>query len=95
MRVAHKLDFAAGSLDQNPAARYSPRAGGSMESQKLCAYNQTRECFLGLEVTAADLSYSNVKTRMATLSFKSGEGLWMVPSPDLNERVAIRVLTLE
>jgi uncharacterized protein len=50
-----------------------------MESQKLCAYNQTRECFLGLEVTAADLSYANVKTRMATLSFKSGEGLWMVP----------------
>jgi hypothetical protein len=50
-----------------------------MESQKLCAYNQTRECFLGLEVTAADLSYSNVKTRMATLAFKSGEGLWLVP----------------
>jgi uncharacterized membrane protein (UPF0127 family) len=50
-----------------------------MESQKLCAYNQTRECFLGLEVTAADLSYSNVKTRMASLSFKSGEGLWLVP----------------
>jgi uncharacterized membrane protein (UPF0127 family) len=50
-----------------------------MESQKLCAYNQTRECFLALEVTAADLSYANVKTRMATLSFKSGEGLWMVP----------------
>jgi len=50
-----------------------------MESQKLCAYNQTRECFLGLEVTAADLSYSNVKTRLATLTFKSGEGLWMIP----------------
>ena len=79
MRIAHKLDFAAGTLDQNPVARYSPRAGGFMESQKLCAYNQTRECFLGLEVTAADLSYSNVKTWMATLSFKSGEGLWMVP----------------
>ena len=50
-----------------------------MESQKLCAYNQTRECFLGLEVAAADLSYTDVKTRMATLEFKSGEGLWMVP----------------
>lgn len=79
MHLAHKLDFAAGAFEKDPVAPYSPRAGGSMESQKLCAYNQTRECFLGLEVTAANLSYSNVKTRMATLSFKSGEGLWMVP----------------
>ena len=50
-----------------------------MESQKLCAYNQTRECFLGLEVAAADLSYANVKDRMATLDLKSCEGLWMMP----------------
>jgi len=42
-----------------------------MESQKLCAYNQTRECFLGLEVAAADLSYANVKVHMATLDLKS------------------------
>jgi len=79
MHLAHKFDLATGATDRDPVERHSPGAGGSMESQKLCAYNQTRECFLGLEVTAADLSYANVKTRMATLSFKSGEGLWMVP----------------
>jgi hypothetical protein len=32
-----------------------------MELQRLCAYNQTRECFLGLEVAAADLSYAGLK----------------------------------
>jgi uncharacterized protein len=85
MHFAQKLDFATGTFDQHPAALHSPRAGGSMESQKLCAYNQTRECFLGLEVAAADLSYANVKTRMATLHLKSGEGLWMVPFRGLPE----------
>ena len=50
-----------------------------MESRKHCAYNQTRECFLGLEVATADLSYASVKTSMATLALKSGEGLWLVP----------------
>ena len=50
-----------------------------MELRKHCAYNQTRECFLGLEVAAADLPYANLKGLMATLSLKSGEGLWMSP----------------
>jgi hypothetical protein len=50
-----------------------------MESQKLCAYNQTRECFLGLEVTAADVPYVNLKDMLATLTLQSGEGLWIKP----------------
>ena len=50
-----------------------------METRKLCAYNQTRECFLGLEVTAADLSLAKLKDRLATLALKSGEGLWLLP----------------
>ena len=50
-----------------------------MESQKLCAYNQTRECFLGLDVVAVDLQYAELKDRIATLSFKSGVSLWMAP----------------
>ena len=50
-----------------------------MESRTHCAYNQTRECFLGLEVTAADLSYAGIVELMATMSLRSGEGLWIVP----------------
>jgi hypothetical protein len=50
-----------------------------MESQKLCAYNQTRECFLGLDVVAVDLLYADLKDRIATLAFKSGASLWMSP----------------
>jgi uncharacterized membrane protein (UPF0127 family) len=53
--------------------------GGTMESRTHCAYNQTRECFLGLEVTAADLSYQGIVELMATMSLRSGEGLWIVP----------------
>jgi hypothetical protein len=47
--------------------------------QKLCAYNQTRECFLGLEVAAADVPYANLKELIAGLALQSGEGLWISP----------------
>ena len=50
-----------------------------MESQTHCAYNQTRECFLGLEVKAADLPAARVGELMASRPLKSGEGMWMVP----------------
>ena len=50
-----------------------------MDSQKVCAYNQTRECFLGLEVTAADVPYASLKDMLLTLALQSGEGLWMNP----------------
>jgi hypothetical protein len=44
-----------------------------------CAYNQTRECFLALEVLATELSYVNVGEILAKQSFKSGEGIWLKP----------------
>jgi hypothetical protein len=69
-----------------------------MESQKLCAYNQTRECFLGLEVAAADLSYSNAKTQLTTLELKSGEGLWLAPfrgMPESGLHVPIDLIYLD
>jgi uncharacterized membrane protein (UPF0127 family) len=56
-----------------------------MESRRLCAYNQTRECFLGLEVSAADLPFSELKSLFRKLSLKSGEGLWMMPSRGMPE----------
>jgi len=69
-----------------------------MELQKLCAYNQTRECFLGLEVAAADLSYAALQDVLGKLPFKSGEGLWMTPFrgiPEKNMRVPLDLVYLD
>jgi hypothetical protein len=44
-----------------------------------CAYNQTRECFLALEVLATELSYVSIGEILAKQSFKSGEGIWLKP----------------
>lgn len=78
MHLADKDDLATGGIGTESVGGYSP-TGGQMEPRKLCAYNQTRECFLGLEVTAADISYANLKDLIATLVLKSGEGLWITP----------------
>ncbi|MGA3373206.1 MAG: PilZ domain-containing protein [Terracidiphilus sp.] len=69
-----------------------------MELQRLCAYNQTRECFLGLEVAAADLSFGALQDVLGKLSFKSGEGLWMSPFrgiPEKNMRVPLDLIYLD
>jgi uncharacterized membrane protein (UPF0127 family) len=49
-----------------------------MELRMYCAYNQTRECFLGLEVTAGDFSYRALGMKGA-LSLNPNEGLWLTP----------------
>jgi uncharacterized membrane protein (UPF0127 family) len=46
----------------------------------LCVYNQTRECFLGLRVLAADTSLARLKGLIGRLKLRSDEGLWVVPS---------------
>jgi hypothetical protein len=50
-----------------------------MEHRNHCAYNQTRECFLGLEVTQADSTADELKETIERLELKSGEGLWLKP----------------
>ncbi len=50
-----------------------------MNSPIYCAYNQTRECFLGLEVTAVDWPREDIGEAIRTLALKSGEGLWIAP----------------
>jgi hypothetical protein len=98
MRPSDELEFLTGTLDQHQAAGHSLKAGGNMESRKLCAYNQTRECFLGLEVDGADLSLAKLKDRIASLSLKSGEGLWLAPYRGLPEwgiRVPLDLLYLD
>ncbi len=54
-----------------------------METRKHCAYNHTRECFLGLEVTEADIQYASLDDLVARLALKSGEGLWIVPFKEI------------
>lgn len=50
-----------------------------MEAGTQCAYNHTRECFLGLEIAPADLSPSKLAEKLKGLALKSGEGLWIQP----------------
>ncbi|MGA9072347.1 MAG: DUF192 domain-containing protein, partial [Terracidiphilus sp.] len=69
-----------------------------MELQRLCAYNQTRECFLGLEVAAADVSFAALKDLLGRLTLKSGEGLWISPFrgiPDTNMRIPLDLIYLD
>jgi hypothetical protein len=46
---------------------------------KHCAYNQTRERFLGSDVDAADFSISGLDARLPSLAANSGAGLWLNP----------------
>lgn len=63
----------------------APARSETMQTFAHCAYNQTRECFLGLEVAIADLSYSALAEKMLSLELKSGEGLWITPFRGLPE----------
>jgi uncharacterized membrane protein (UPF0127 family) len=69
-----------------------------MELRRLCAYNQTRECFLGLEVSVADLAISVLKSLLRKLSLKSGEGLWVTPFrgiPETDMRAPLDLIYLD
>jgi len=79
MHLIDEAGLKLGTPEQRPAAGHSLRAGGYMDSQKLCAYNQTRECFLGLEVAAADVPYASLEDLISSLTLQSGEGLWISP----------------
>lgn len=98
MQRSQQFELSTGTLDEHPAAGPFEMAGGNMESRKLCAYNQTRECFLGLEVEEADLPLAKLKDRIASLALKSGEGLWLEPFRGLPEwgiRVPLDLLYLD
>ena len=56
-----------------------PEGKGIMETRAHCAYNQTRECFLGLEVRATDLPSAGIGELMSARPLKSGEGVWLAP----------------
>ena len=50
-----------------------------LASPQHCAYNQTRECFLALEVLAEEFSFADIGDILAKRSFRSGEGIWLKP----------------
>jgi hypothetical protein len=79
MELVERFEMAAGMPMRKEAAAELPQAKGPMESQTYCAYNQTRECFLGLQVKADDLSAAHTAERIAEQPLKSGEGVWMKP----------------
>jgi uncharacterized membrane protein (UPF0127 family) len=51
-----------------------------MKRKTYCVYNRTRECFLSLEVKAADTIFSRLRGLIGRLKLRSDEGLWVVPS---------------
>lgn len=98
MNTIAEAELTTGTLEKHPDAGRSPRAGGYMELTKHCAYNQTRECFLGLQVAAADIPFASLKDLIATLALKSGEGLWLAPFrgiPETNMIVPLDLIYLD
>jgi uncharacterized membrane protein (UPF0127 family) len=51
-----------------------------MERRTYCVYNQTRETFLSLAVTAADTTFTRLKGLIGRLRLRADEGIWLVPS---------------
>lgn len=75
-----------------------PGARRGTEGEKYCAYNQSRERFLGVDIDAADFSAASFDDRMATLSPKSDMGLWLIPFRGIsatNVRIPIDLIYLD
>src|ERR1700745_1453530 len=51
-----------------------------MKRSTYCVYNQTRECFISLDVKAADTIFSRLRGLIGRLKLRSDEGLWVEPS---------------
>ncbi|MGA9669105.1 MAG: PilZ domain-containing protein [Terracidiphilus sp.] len=64
---------------QHSAAESSMVAQPSADAGKHCAYNQSRERFLGSDVDAADFSITSLDERLPSLATNAGAGLWLLP----------------
>ena len=67
------------SGNQRQAAGRSPEARGSAEAQECCAYNRSRERFLGVDIDAGDFTVASLDEKIPMLAPRSGAGLWLVP----------------
>lgn len=79
MELLERFEEATETLRERRDSLDLSRNASAMELRTHCAYNQTRECFLGLEVTAADLELAKGGERFLARPLKSGEGLWVKP----------------
>jgi hypothetical protein len=52
---------------------------GSAEARKSCAYNLTKERFLGVDIDGGDFTVASLDDRIPALAPKSGAGLWLIP----------------
>ena len=79
MGAAEKVEWDAGGRTASGAAASAFQVEANVGSGAHCAYNQTRECFLGLEVKAVDLAAVRIGEMLLERPLKSGEGVWMKP----------------
>jgi uncharacterized protein len=63
-----------------PETRVIAETAMRMGKRRYCVYNQTRECFLGLDVIAADTMLTRLRGLIGRLSLRSDQGMWVVPS---------------
>jgi hypothetical protein len=80
MQRLHYLDSTV-RKDESPyaAAESSPALQYNAETGRHCAYNQTRQRFLGADVSAGDFSITSLDNHLPTLALNSGAGLWLLP----------------
>src|SRR6202008_44646 len=67
-----------------PIAEHSPRAGEDMKGRTYCIYNQSRECFLSLNVIAAETIFSRLRGLIGRFRLRGDEGIWVVPSSGIH-----------
>jgi uncharacterized protein len=65
---------------EEKGSRMAARRPGRREPRRYCVYNQTRECFLSLNVTVADTTLTRLRGMIGRMSLRSDDGIWVVPS---------------
>jgi hypothetical protein len=69
-----------------------------MESRQHCAFNQTRNSFLSLNVVVGDFSVPSLASWMSNLTPDSDAGLWIAPFrglPTTNQRLLLDLVYLD
>jgi hypothetical protein len=77
-------------VNQRPAAESSPAARNSADTRKHCAYNQTRERFIGADVDTTDFSIASLNARLPVFPPNSGAGLWLIQCRSISP-ISVRV----
>jgi hypothetical protein len=68
-----------------------------METPRHCAFNQSKECFLGLHITPVDLPYTRLRDAFGSLALKADEGICIHPFrgiPTTDVRVPVDLIYL-